>query len=383
MEGWEEDLDVDDSDLPSLRPSHAPGLVHSSIALANISPFRRCSQVPLTSPTRSPDPPPRPPPAADPEAEAVEPAEAAAFPPRRRIPGPAGAVQAAMHRQAAVAQDRGGLLLEEERERRAFGDDGEEADEDFVQNPWLCALDFLVEDGSPLEHSKCSIEALGSTDRAAKLVGIVKSFKPNGLGDLFVTLKDPTGTIGASVHRKVLTDGNLGGDLSVGCVVILKQVAVFSPSRSTRYVNITLNNVVKVFGKDSGPPGRRVLPLSGIRSPASGMIVPALSSDFHPAVDPRRAIPGPPKSSSQILNWETSRRTADGQASEETAGSGGARGERATRSPTSKRTVGGGSGPAASPGKGMAAKVAAAQWTEEELSLLFSDEQDDDAAALF
>ncbi|CAA6662403.1 unnamed protein product [Spirodela intermedia] len=236
MEGWEEDLDVDDSDLPSLRPSHAPGLVHSP-SLSPISlpsgAARRSAHLPI----RSPDPPPRPPPAADPEAEAVEPAEAAGFPPRRRIPGPRSS--AGGHAPASRRE-----------ERRAFGDDGEEADEDFVQNPWLCALDFL---------------ALGSTDRAAKVekCSLPTSFKPNGLGDLFVTLKDPTGTIGASVHRKVLTDGNLGGDLSVGSVVILKQVAVFSPSRSTRYVNITLNNV------DSGPPSRRVLPLSGIRSPAS------------------------------------------------------------------------------------------------------------------
>lgn len=30
--------------------------------------------------------------------------------------------------------------------------------------------------------------------------------------------------IGAFVHRKVILDGNLGGGISVGCVLILKQV---------------------------------------------------------------------------------------------------------------------------------------------------------------
>lgn len=30
--------------------------------------------------------------------------------------------------------------------------------------------------------------------------------------------------IGAFVHRKVISDGNLGGGISVGCVLILKQV---------------------------------------------------------------------------------------------------------------------------------------------------------------
>lgn len=78
------------------------------------------------------------------------------------------------------------------------------------------------------------------------------------------------------------------------------------------------------------------------------------------------------------------------EASEEAAGSGGACAERATRSPSpspKRRTVGAGGGSgggtAVNPGEGMVAKVAVAQWTEEELSLLFSDDQDDDAAGLF
>ncbi|MQL72743.1 hypothetical protein Taro_005147, partial [Colocasia esculenta] len=188
---------------------------------------------------------------------------------------------------------------------RASGGGTEEVDEDFSQNPWLCALDFLGGSGdASLPHPISSVKSLGSASRVPKLMGIVKSCKPNGLGDLFVTLKDPTGTIGASVHRKVLTEGNLGGDLSVGCVLILKQVsrlkpetvhiqlsyvqisckkrwlyyrsanamevAFFSPRRSIVYLNITLNNVDKFFGKDSGSPKRHTLPTLNAKHPPPG-----------------------------------------------------------------------------------------------------------------
>ncbi|WJX54490.1 hypothetical protein P8452_40367 [Trifolium repens] len=68
-----------------------------------------------------------------------------------------------------------------------------------------------------------------------------------------VTLKDPTGTIGASIHRKVFTKVEFGKDITVGSVLFLQKVAVFSPNGSTCYLNITLSNIVKVFSKDSGP----------------------------------------------------------------------------------------------------------------------------------
>lgn len=69
-----------------------------------------------------------------------------------------------------------------------------------------------------------------------------------------VTLKDPTGTVAGFIHRKVLSEGEFTKDISVGSVLILQKVAIFAPSRSAHYLNITLGNVVKVFHKDSGPP---------------------------------------------------------------------------------------------------------------------------------
>ena len=62
-----------------------------------------------------------------------------------------------------------------------------------------------------------------------------------------VTLKDPTRTISARVHHKAASDGEFGKDITVGSVVVLQKVAVFAPTRSTCYLNITLRNILKVW----------------------------------------------------------------------------------------------------------------------------------------
>lgn len=37
-------------------------------------------------------------------------------------------------------------------------------------------------------------------------------------------LQDPTGTIGASIHRKALSEGDFGKSISVGAVLVLQKV---------------------------------------------------------------------------------------------------------------------------------------------------------------
>lgn len=58
-------------------------------------------------------------------------------------------------------------------------------------------------------------------------------------------LKDPSGSVGAIVHLKVLCESEFGKKFSVGAVLILQKVAIFSPSRTALYLGITLRNVVK------------------------------------------------------------------------------------------------------------------------------------------
>lgn len=151
--------------------------------------------------------------------------------------------------------------------RRAVED--AEEDDDFNRNPWLTALEFLghqeTVDGGPSTVPLNSIKKCRSVDRIDQVVAIIKTCTPNGLGDLIATLKDPTGTIGASIHHKVLDDVELGKHISVGSVLILQKVVVFVPCRSAHYLNITVNNVVKVISKDSGPLIRQSCPLSAIK----------------------------------------------------------------------------------------------------------------------
>ncbi|PPD83698.1 hypothetical protein GOBAR_DD19381 [Gossypium barbadense] len=229
---WET-LDIDDCGLPSLlRPcNHKP--------LKSTPPFPLISQ--SLSPTSNSSLPSSP----------------------NLIPGPAGAVQAAMLRKlhynnnsSCIGEDP---VPTQEYIRRAVVDPAAAADDDFSRDPWLFALEFIRREGlvdnggtigTPLSWIKTEPK-LGNR-KVAQVVAIIKSCTANGLGDLMVTLKDPTGTIDASIHGKVLVDGRFAKDITVGTVLILQKVSVFSPMCSARYLNITLNNVVKALCFNGG-----------------------------------------------------------------------------------------------------------------------------------
>ncbi|CAK9182550.1 unnamed protein product [Ilex paraguariensis] len=239
-EPWEA-LDVDDSDVPSLlRPCknlHNHQTNHPQITSQSLSNsiLQRCSQLPPSQPT--PNLPTQTLPSLSP----------------RLIPGPAGAVQAAMLRKARDNQSFScsefNPIPTQEYIRRAV--ENPEDDDDFKMNTWLWATEYLRSEGvvdggvycTPLSSIKKS-EGIGKVD---KVVAVIKSSTPNGLGDMMVTLKDPTGTVDASIHRRVFSELDFAKDICVGSVLILQKVAVFIPSRSARYLNISLNNLVKVL----------------------------------------------------------------------------------------------------------------------------------------
>ncbi|GJX90920.1 EEIG1/EHBP1 N-terminal domain-containing protein [Tanacetum coccineum] len=68
-----------------------------------------------------------------------------------------------------------------------------------------------------------------------------------------VTMKDLSGTIPGIIHHKVVDEGGYGKDITVGAVLILANILVFTPKSSMHYLNITMKNVVKVFRKDTVP----------------------------------------------------------------------------------------------------------------------------------
>ncbi|PQQ15483.1 uncharacterized protein Pyn_28876 [Prunus yedoensis var. nudiflora] len=174
---------------------------------------------------------------------------------------------------------------------------GDDHDADFTANPWLCALDFLTKQGAHFPTPLGSIRKGIESHRLAQVVAIIKSCTPNGLGDLMLTLKDPTGTIGASIHHTVLSEGDFGKSISVGSVLVLQKVAVFFPSRSSCYLNITKNNMVKVISKDSGPLMTKDLLTSSVHNPA-----PSSGSSENLCM-PQEKFPPSQESTERIMNF--------------------------------------------------------------------------------
>ncbi|KAL3818611.1 hypothetical protein ACJIZ3_004516 [Penstemon smallii] len=171
------------------------------------------------------------------------------------IPGPAGAIQSAMLRKTLDRQnDTNNVLIPTQEYIRRAVEDTSEFDDDFTRHPWLSALQFLGVGGVVIPSTPISsIKKCADAGRVERVVAVIKSCTPNGLGGLIVMLKDPTGTIGASVHHKVLCESEFRKNLTVGAVLILQKVTVFAPVRSAQYLNITLKNLVEVFCQGSGP----------------------------------------------------------------------------------------------------------------------------------
>ncbi|KAM1129736.1 hypothetical protein ACFX13_040200 [Malus domestica] len=269
-EPWEQ-LDVDDSDLISL----------------SLRPCKRSASHSLKS--INPPPPPNPS------------SSSSASPPLIR--GPAGAVQAAMQRRTQIhrhGDDQNVEPIPTQEFVRRVVENGDDKDTDFAADPWLSALDYVAKQGADYPTPLGSIRMGVNTHRVAQVVAVIKSCTPNGLGDLMLTLKDPTGTIGASIHHTVLSEGDFGKSISVGAVLVLKKVAVFSPSRSACYLNITKNNMVQVISKDGRPVVTNDLPISSVNNPAPSSDSAAVTHTRFWA--PQEKFPPPQESTEKIMN---------------------------------------------------------------------------------
>nr|XP_040046375.1 homologous recombination OB-fold protein [Gasterosteus aculeatus aculeatus] len=78
--------------------------------------------------------------------------------------------------------------------------------------------------------------------------------------DARAVFKDPTGEIQGTVHRRLLEGRE--EELKVGAVLLLKQVGVFSPSHRNHYLNVTPNNLLRIYAADgAGPSDARLPPL--------------------------------------------------------------------------------------------------------------------------
>uniref|UniRef100_A0A3B4AMC9 Homologous recombination OB-fold protein OB-fold domain-containing protein n=1 Tax=Periophthalmus magnuspinnatus TaxID=409849 RepID=A0A3B4AMC9_9GOBI len=84
-------------------------------------------------------------------------------------------------------------------------------------------------------------------NKVPNMAVLLKSLVPTHT-DAKAVFKDPTGEMQGTVHRRLLEDR--AGDLKPGAVLLLKQVGVFSPSHRNHYLNVTPNNLLRVYSPD-------------------------------------------------------------------------------------------------------------------------------------
>ncbi|XP_064255638.1 homologous recombination OB-fold protein [Passer domesticus] len=278
---------------PCLRPGQAPL-------------GRNSSSVPWTPPAQScPQPrlPPGPPSAPVVTNHLVQLVTAASRAPRaapraparresRRFPGPAG----------ILPQQHSGKLLEEilvsapqtpahgavaKPRAQALPSSPLPTEEDFGKGPWLAMkteLGLDERDPSCFLHTYSVVMVL----RKAALKQLPKNKVPSmavmiktltrssaGAGAVF---RDPTGEMQGTVHRLLLEQRQ--SELRAGSVLLLRQVGVFSPSHRNHYLNVTPNNLLRIFPPE--PEG-----CSPQQVPAQAELTP------EPPAQPTRGVPFP------------------------------------------------------------------------------------------
>ncbi|GKA18088.1 hypothetical protein Tco_0697925 [Tanacetum coccineum] len=96
------------------------------------------------------------------------------------------------------------LMSIQEYIRKVIEDVGE--DDDFTHALWLSVVEYVNVHGRIMTGCFGDVKKFLKNEKLAKVVAIIKSFTPNALGDLTVTLKDLSDTISGTIHYKVLTD---------------------------------------------------------------------------------------------------------------------------------------------------------------------------------
>ncbi|OCT60033.1 hypothetical protein XELAEV_18046052mg [Xenopus laevis] len=88
-------------------------------------------------------------------------------------------------------------------------------------------------------------------NKVPQMAVALKSLTPAN-GDASAVFRDHTGDIQGTVHHLLLEEKE--SDLKVGSVLLLQQVGVFSPSHRNHYLNVTPNNLVKIYPpEEEGP----------------------------------------------------------------------------------------------------------------------------------
>ncbi|XP_074748079.1 homologous recombination OB-fold protein isoform X2 [Strix uralensis] len=318
---------------PALRPFQAPprqpGASSSSVGLrVPQTPTAQAARqscpptrLPPGPPTNPPalmscvEPPPRQPPRLGPgnlqtpvvtnhlvqlvTAASKAPGAAPHLPPRgktRRFPGPAG----------ILPQQHAGKLLDEvlvsapqtpahgavaKPRTKGLPSSSPPTEEEFGKGPWLAmktelGLDerdpscFLRTYSVVMVLRKAALKQLPK-NKVPSMAVMIKTLSRTNV-DAGAVFRDPTGEMQGTVHRLLLEERQ--SELRPGSVLLLKQVGVFSPSHRNHYLNVTPNNLLKIY-----PPE----PEGGFSQPAQWE-VPAQAGLLpgHPT-QPPQGVPAP------------------------------------------------------------------------------------------
>ncbi|KAM4756912.1 homologous recombination OB-fold protein isoform 2-T2 [Cyanocitta cristata] len=222
--------------LPPGPPSGAPGPPNPPVVTNHLVQL-------VTAASKAPGGPPRAPPRRE----------------SRRFPGPAG----------ILPQQHSGKLLDEilvsapqtpahgavaKPRAQALPSSPLPTEEDFGKGPWLAMkMELGLDERDPgcFLHTYSVVMVL----RKAALKQLPKNKVPSmavmiktltrssaGAGAVF---RDPTGEMQGTVHRLLLEQRQ--SELRAGSVLLLRQVGVFSPSHRNHYLNVTPNNLLRIF----------------------------------------------------------------------------------------------------------------------------------------
>ncbi|XP_062389052.1 homologous recombination OB-fold protein [Sardina pilchardus] len=218
--------------MPSPRPLHTPVLTNHLVQLVSAS--KKTPQRPRTDPSR---------------------------PKTRRFPGPAGMLPQQLSGKSlddiVVAVPQTPAHGAVARLRTEVPSSQAPDEEDFSGGAWAA---MKAEMGLDEKNPSCFLHSYSVVMvlRKAALKQLNKNKVPNMAvvlksilhthADAKAVFKDPTGEMQGTVHRRLLEDRQ--AELKSGAVLLLKQVGVFSPSHRNHYLNVTPNNLLRIYPPD-------------------------------------------------------------------------------------------------------------------------------------
>ncbi|TRY84059.1 hypothetical protein DNTS_014928 [Danionella cerebrum] len=180
----------------------------------------------------------------------------------RRFPGPAGALPQQTSEKSlddivvSVLQSPAHGAVARLKTKQVTSSQISEEDE-FSRGPWA---EMKAEMGLDEKNSSCFLHSYSVVMvlRKAALRQLAKNKVPNMAvvlksiththADAKAVFRDPTGEMHGTVHRRLVEDRQ--GELKTGAVLLLKQVGVFSPSHRNHYLNVTPNNLLRIYPPD-------------------------------------------------------------------------------------------------------------------------------------